>query len=427
MTRAPGPKGSLIWGSLPAFKADALGFLSQAFRDHGDIVRLRFGPITAHLINHPDHIAQVLSRNGTGYDKATRSASRIAATTGDSLLSANQPAWARHRRLIQPAFQPGCFAGIGPVVDSLLEPMLDRWQKAGTIDIVDEMMQLVIRAAVRILFSSDIDPQRISTALEILLADTWRRIEAPLDASILSPRFHRRDFTAALARIDAIVLDLVQQRRAMAQRPDDVLSRLLAAHEGHGEAPLGDTELRDAAVTLLLAGHETTANALSWAFIHCASGPVTGDAAQIFAEAVRLHPSIWVIERRAVHGDRIGGYDIPRGSSVLISPYILHRRPDFWPNPQAFDPSRFAGDAPRLRDGYLPYGLGQHRCIGLHLANAMAVRIIDRVLARFSLTLLPGQSLAPVPGITLRHHGPVQLKAQVRAPMVAQPGPVTNR
>ena len=415
MTRAPGPKGSLIWGSLGDFSADALGLLAAAARDHGDIVRLRFGPVTAHLINHPDHIDHVLSRHSGNYDKATRSASRIAATTGDSLLSANQPAWARHRRLIQPAFQPQCFDNIGPVIDSLLGPMLDRWGHAGKVDIVDEMMQLVIAAAIKILFSSDVDPRIIDGALATILADTWRRIEAPLDASLLSPRLHRPAFRHALAQIDTIALDLIQARRATRTRPDDVLSRLLEAHEATNEAPLTDTELRDAALTLLLAGHETTANALTWGFIHAADRFATADPAHVFAEAIRLYPSIWIIERRAIRADSIGGFAIPRGSSVLISPYLLHRRPDFWPDPAAFNPARFANGTLRARDGYMPFGYGPHRCLGLHLANRMAVHVLGAVHARFRLRIETGQELQSSAGITLRHAAPVWMQVD-RAP-----------
>ena len=410
MKRAPGPNGNLIWGSLSEFKADSLGFLSDAVRDHGDIVRLRFGPVTAHLVNCPAHVEHVLSRNAANYDKNTRSAGRIAATTGDSLLSGNHNAWKRHRRLIQPVFQPRCFDDIGTVIDTLVDPMLARWKNAGTIDIVDEMMQLVIAVAIKVLFSSDIDPQRINLALETVLADTWRRIETPVDASMLSARFHRSKFKSAVATIDDIVMDLIQSRRKTCKRPDDVLTRLLAAHEVEGEAGLTDQELRDAAVTLLLAGHETTANALSWAFIHASNGFDAADPANIFAEAIRLYPSIWVIERRAIQSDMIGGFHIPSGSSVLISPYLLHRHDGYWPDPERFDPSRFDGDRPRARHAYLPFGLGEHRCVGLYLANTIATKIIERVFAEFRLTVCSDQTLDVQPGITLRHMAPVRMQ-----------------
>lgn len=416
MSRAPGPKGSVIWGSLAAFKANPLACLTEAAAEYGDVVRLRFGPVTAHLINRPEFVEQVLSRNAANYDKATRSASRIAAATGNSLLSADQRAWQRHRRLIQPAFQPRRFAAIGPVIDSLLDPVLHRWRAAAEIDIVDEMMQLVIGAAIRVLFSADIDAARLNAALGVLLADTWRRIEAPLDAAMLSPRLHRPAFKTALAEVDAMVFALIQDRRRAVSRPDDVLSDLLAAHEADGATRLSDRELRDATLTLLLAGHETTATALAWALVHSASaGMAQAEPAHLFAESLRLHPSIWVIERRAIRDDSIDGYHIPRGSSVLISPYLLHRHPAFWPDPARFDPARFAPGMPRLRDAYLPFGLGQHRCVGLHLANAMACHIIARVLAEFRLELVPDQALTECAEITLRPQAGIRLRVFPRA------------
>lgn len=413
MKRAPGPKGSsLIWGSLPAFQADTLGFLTQAVRNHGDIVRFRFGPITAHVVNHPDFVEHVLSRNSKNYDKTTRSAGRIAATTGQSLLSSNQKTWQRHRKLIQPAFQPRCFDNIGPAIGAFLTPALDRWQDADTIDIVHEMMQLVIGAAVKILFSTDIDPKDITAPLEVILADTWRRIQAPLDASMLSHHLHKSAFKDAVQQINQIVFDQIRMRRKSNQRPDDVLSRLLAAHETEGDAQLSDQELRDAAVTLLLAGHETTANALAWAFIH--GGQSDADPQHVFAEAIRLYPSIWVIERRAINADDIGGYHIPKGSAVLISPYLLHRNPAFWSNPDTFDPSRFAQPDTRPRHAYLPFGLGQHRCVGLHLARVIAGHVITQVNARYQLQLCDGQSLDTTPGITLQHRSPVMMRVEKR-------------
>ncbi|MDP2080364.1 MAG: cytochrome P450 [Pseudotabrizicola sp.] len=415
MTRAPGPKGGLFLGSLPAFKADPIGFLGQAVREHGPVVRLRFGPVTAHLLNAPDHIEHVLSRNAKNYDKATRSADRIAAATGQSLLSANSDMWARHRRLIQPAFQPRCFEAIsGPAIDSLLLPAIERWRRQGQIDIVNEMMQLVIAAAIRILFSADIKPASISAPLEALLADTWRRIEAPFDLSMVSRHLHRRRFSSALKQIDAIVYGLIAHRKRQDDRPDDVLTRLIDAHEAEGETGLNNKELRDAAITLLLAGHETTANALAWAFIHAAKGHEDAEPRHIFAEALRLHPSIWVIERRAIGPDAIGGYHIPKGSSVLISPLLLHRNAALWPEPEHFEPQRWADAPTHQRHAYLPFGLGQHRCIGLYLAHAMAGHILATVLSKVRLQLLPGQYPAHSAGITLQHATAVQLSVSPR-------------
>lgn len=414
--RAPGPNGSPVWGSLGAMQQDALGFLIGAARTHGDVVRLRFGPVIAHLINHPDHIEHVLSRGAEGYDKNTRSVRQIRATCGNSLLSSDGVDWQRHRKLVQPVFQPRFLEGIEPRIDAAMEPMFDRWAKAETVEIVAEMTQLMIVSFVRFLFSSDVDPERIDRALRVLLADTWRRLEALVDPSMISSRFHRREFKLALAEIDAIVFALIRERRQSGEHPDDLLSRLLSAHEAEGESRLSDRELRDAAVTLILAGHETMANALAWVFVKVAQDPSAGletlDPQKLWAETLRLYPSIWIMERRATRADSIGGIAIGKGSTILISPYVLHRHPDFWPEPERFDPSRFddAVAGSRLRHAYLPFGLGAHRCIGIHLANRVAGQVLNRVFERFRLELCPDQTLGLMPGITLRHAGPVRMK-----------------
>ncbi len=420
MTRAPGPRGRLLTGSLAAFQRDPLGLMAGALTAHGDVVRFRFAHVTAHLLNHPDAIEHVLSRNAANYDKNTRSAALIRATCGDSLMSGNETAWARHRQLLAPVFLPKAVAGYAALIDAHIQPMLDRWvqvaKAGGQIDIAAEMMSLVIGLAVRLLFSTEIEVTRIETALSVLLEDTWRRLQAPFDPAMISAAFHRRAFKDARAQIDAIVTGMIRARRAARQRPDDVLSRLIAAHESDGAQALSDTELRDAAVTLLLAGHETTANALAWMFWRIAQAPQAGhetaDPQNLFAEALRLYPSIWIVERRAIGPDQIGPYRIGAGSTVLVSPWLLHRHPAFWPDPDRFDPDRFAppGAETRPRHAYLPFGLGPHRCIGLHLARLIAGRIIPHVYAAFRLDPVDAAPPGIRPQITLRPGAPMPLR-----------------
>ena len=419
MTRAPGPRGHPITGSLAAFQRDPLGLMAGALAAHGDIVRFRFAHITAHLLNHPGAIDHVLSRNAANYDKNTRSAALIRATCGDSLMSGNEPIWARHRQLLAPVLQPKAVAGYAALIDARMQPVLDRWAQVakagGQIDIVAEMMSLVIGLAVRLLFSTEVDVMRIEAALAVLLDDTWRRLQAPFDPSMISAAFHRRAFKDARTEIDAMVTEMIRARRAADLRPDDVLSRLIAAHQGEGGQALSDTELRDATVTLLLAGHETTANALAWMFWRIAREPDRDleavDPQRLFAEALRLYPSIWIIERRAIAPDQIGPYQIKAGGTVLVSPWLLHRHPAFWPEPERFDPDRFAPAQAqtRPRHAYLPFGLGPHRCIGLHLARLIADGVIRNVYARFRLGVPDGATPGVRPQITLRPDAPIRL------------------
>ncbi|MEJ6397354.1 cytochrome P450 [Yoonia sp. 208BN28-4] len=415
MTRAPGPRGRFVSGVWPAFQRDPIGLLQSSVQTHGDIVRLRFGPIIAHLLNDPDAIAHVLSRHADRYDKRTRSVGQIAKSCGASLLSAG-PEAAQHRTLIQPLLQPNAVRRYTPVITQMTDQMLSIWRtQGGPVDVVHEMMTLVCRIVARLLFGADVQAARIEAALAVILDDTWRRIQAPLNLSNLSPRFHRRAFRQALAEVDRIVLDIIASRRDDRTAQDDVLQLLM---QSGGDAGLSDQALRDAVVTLLLAGHETTANALAWAMWHCGLDPEAAKAPpeQIFAETIRLYPSIWIIERRAVVADTIGDFDIPKGSYVLISPYLLHRNDAVFPAPDVFDPSRFDSDAAqgRHRHAYLPFGLGQHRCIGLHLAQWIGQAVIAALHDNVSLMPVDPTAAQPDPGMTLRHKGPLWMQPDWR-------------
>lgn len=412
MTQAPGPRGNLFWGVWPAFQRDPVGVLQAAGADHGDIVRLRFGPITAHLLNNPDHIAHVLSRHADRYDKNTRSVARIKDTCGTSLLSAHEAAGAQHRRLLQPLFQPGAVARHKTQVIDITQQRLASWRGADApVDVVHEMTTLVCRIAAKILFGAEVNAAKIETALAVILQDTWRRIKAPFDLARLSPAFHKRAFRDAVAQVDQIVFAIIAQRRMQGAVFDDVLGRLMQAQDGDA---LSDRALRDAVVTLLLAGHETTANALAWALWHCGQHPCAARAEtrHIFAETIRLYPSIWIIERRAKVADQIGGYSIPKGSFVMISPYLLHRNPAVFPDPEAFDPARFASDAgaDRHRHAYLPFGLGAHRCVGLHLAQMIGTTVLDTLRAQVTLQSLDPDTARIDPSMTLRHAGPLLMR-----------------
>jgi len=418
--KAPGPSGNLIMGSLGDFQKDSLGFLSRAVAEHGDFVRMRFAYINAHLINHPEYIEQVLLRNAEDFDKNTRSVGKIKSTCGDSLLSANEPAWKRQRKLIQPVFLPKYLESASPIIDETMVDLVDRWQRLSKanepVEMVSEMMHLVITVSAKILFASDVNAELLESALEVVLADTWRRLQSPVDFSDVSKAFHRPAYKKALAQIDKIIFDIISERRKSGLVLDDVLSRLLVAHEADGDMSLSDEELRDAAVTLLLAGHETTANALAWAFYHVAREPDKNfeatDLHHVFSETVRLYPSIWIMERRAKQDTQIGDYTIGKGTSVMMSPYLLHRNPEFWPNPERFDPGRFEPEKVKARrlNSYLPFGLGQHRCVGQNMATLVATRVMKNIFEKFRLSVVPGNEDSPDPGITLRHTGKLHMQ-----------------
>jgi enediyne biosynthesis protein E7 len=443
--RAPGPRGGVLLGSLPEFRRDTIGLLQQCARDYGDVVRFRIGPMTVHLVNHPAHVEHVLVRHAGNYDKQTRSVAKIRSTCGRSLLSEDGPDWQRHRRLIQPAFRQSHlneYSGlIRDQIATSLQPWRDVARSGGEIEIVSAMMHLTLRVAARILFGADVaaDADVIERALRIVMHDTWRRIEGAIDLAAVSPLLQRPHVRRAVRDIDRVVYRIIAERHRKPAPSDDLLSMLLAAHEAENEQRLSDAELRDAVLTLLLAGHETTANALAWAVLLVAqhpqveqrlvedvqrvdppaapSAPPTRQryARLVFEETIRLYPSVWILERRAVDEDVIGGFRIPAGSGVMISPYLLHRHPQFWDAPEDFVPERFAGDAPLTdRHAYIPFGAGPHRCIGQTMALLVAQQVLEHLYREFQLRLVPGQTLRPRPGITLQHAGGIRMTLQQR-------------
>jgi cytochrome P450 len=440
--RAPGPSGDFLLGCLREFRRDPIALLLNCARRYGDVVRLKIGPVTAHLVNHPDHIEHVLVQNASGYDKQTRSVAKIQATCGRSLLSTDGDTWRKHRRLIQPAFQTQSVLRFVPGIVDATDRMLDRWDEAaatGTpLDMVWEMMQVTLTIASRALFGAEVagDAACIERSLAIILRDTWRRLESWVDFSDVSPALHRREFREALEAIDQIVYRLIRARRREGTSQRDLLSLLIEARDAQQENGLNDQELRDACITLLLAGHETTANALAWCLRLVAQSPqvaarlsreadevLTGPVRtaadldklsftqHVFAETLRLYPSIWIMERRVVTDDQIAGFHLPAKSTLLISPYVMHRHPQFWDQPEVFDPTRFSAEstARRANFAYLPFGAGPHQCVGRPMAQLVAQIVVAKVFQRYQLHLLPGQSGQPRPGITLRHAQPLQM------------------
>jgi len=416
--RAPGPPGRFLIGCLKEFRQDPIELMQRATHQYGDLVQLKIGPVLVHLVNRPDYIKYVLVEHARNYDKRTRSVAKIRATCGQSLLSADGKLWQRHRQLIQPAFQRESVHRFVDLIADATREMLDRWSEAAQggcrLDVVSEMMKVTLTIAARSLFGAEIqrDAEVVEHCLEVILDDTWQRLQNWFDLASIHPALHRSKFKHARRRIDDIVFRMIRARRNQGGDPNDLLSILIRAHDTDDGARLSDQELRDACVSLLLAGHETTANALAWSFLLIAQAPQVEQQIRVeahsvlrsgaleptdveklcyadhsFAEAIRLYPSIWVMERRVVADDWIDGYRLPSDSTVLISPYLLHRHPEYWPDPEKFDPDRFSSSEIQTRPkyAYLPFGAGPHQCIGRHLATLVGRLVLAMTYQRFHL------------------------------------------
>jgi cytochrome P450 len=420
--------------------------LTTAARTYGDIVRFRLGPRVIHLLNHPDHAEHVLQKNYRNYDKQTRSAAMIGAVSGDSLLVSNGEAWQRQRGALQPAFHRESIAGFANAMITATAAMLDRWRNRTTpakpLDIASEMMRLTYTVVGRTLFSTDVGPDAdaIERAMQVILPHTFERLGRVFNWPDWVPTAQNRRFLVAQRAVDEVVYRIIQQHRAAQSNgePDrDLLSMLLRVRDEETGLALTDQQLRDHTITLLLAGHETTANALTWTFYLLSKHPEAAQQLQeevdtvlggtkptlevlprltftslVLKEALRLYPPIWISERRVIAEDTVGGFRLPADSAVVIAAYALHRHPGFWKSPDDFNPVRFAKPAPRA---YIPFGIGPRHCIGHEFAMMEAQLILAMVTQAFHLRLVPHHPVEPLPGITLRARQGVLMTVHQRA------------
>jgi cytochrome P450 len=434
---APGPPGHWLLGHIPGFRHDVLGLMNESARRYGDVVRFRLGPQVVHLLNHPDHVAHVLQKHARNFDKQTRSARFIQSVTGDSLLTANGEFWQRQRRLLQPAFHHQNIAGFADQMTAATRDMAERWREIAdtgeSLDVASEMMRLTYTIVGRTLFSAEVgaDAETMERAMQVILPHTFGRLGRIFNWPDWVPTPENRRFGRALRDVDGVVYRIIEQhrqRQGTGQPDRDLLAMLLRVRDPETGAGMSDRQLRNETITFLLAGHETTANALTWTFYLLSQHPgvaarlrdevtsVLGGRAptladlprlsltkRVIRESMRLYPPIWIIERRVIADDEVGGFHLPAGSAVVIAPYALHRHAQFWEAPETFDPERFAGGTP---EAYIPFGAGPRFCIGSEFAMLEAQLITAMVVQSFALRLVPGHPVEPLPGITLRvRHG----------------------
>ncbi|HEY1376177.1 MAG TPA: cytochrome P450 [Gemmataceae bacterium] len=436
MTTAPSLPGVPVLGHLPAFRRDVLRLLLDGRRTCGDVVRFRLGPLVVHLAAHPDHVKQVLVTHQHHYDKETRSSARIRTLTGPGLLTSSGDDWLKLRRLTQPSFHAQQVAGFVGLMADATRAMLDRWAAAANreqLDVASEMMRLTFTIVGRALFGADLsaDVEAVERSATVVMGHLWHRLEAVVAVPDWLPTWRNRRFRRALRRLDEVVYRVIRNDVATG-----LLAQLARRRDEETGAALSETQLRNETITLLLAGHETTANALTWTWyllsqhpdvydrVRAEAAAVLGDrpptaadlprltyTAMAFREAMRLYPPIWVMERRVVAGDALGGFDIPAGTSLILSPYVTHRHPDFWDRPDQFDPGRFSPERSVGRHpyAYFPFGGGQRLCIGNHFALAEGLVILALVAREFRLELAVGQAVTPQPGITLRVRGGLRM------------------
>ncbi len=436
--------GKELLPHLSQIRKDTPAFLYTCAQRYGDLVGFALGKAKVFFINHPDLIRRVLQDNHYNYSKDTIQYNTLATVTGRGLLTSDGEDWLRHRRMEQPAFARSRLASLDQVILPAVEAMLSRWQQlppGNELDIDREMMAVTLEIVGKSLFSIDLrtDAPRLTGAVLTALDHVIYRAQNPFALPDWAPTPRNLAFKRALRQLDQAVFDIVAARRN-GEPKDDLLGMLLAAQDEASGTALSNQQVRDEIITLLIAGHETVASALTWSWFLLAQHPEIGEAlraevaqvaaqrlptymdlerltltGQVFSEALRLYPPAWLITRKAVGEDTLDGHTIPAGSLIVISPYVVHRHPQFWEQPETFSPQRFGegGQKSVPRYAYIPFGGGPRLCIGNHFAIIEGVLILAAVSQRFRLGLPEHNSVKVDALVTLRPHGglPMHLTA----------------
>ncbi len=443
----PQVHGHWLRGCLRQMQRDPLPLYHGAWREHGDYVRLRALPgFYFYLLAHPDAIEHVLHANHKNYRKPDSANGSIGLLAGNGIIVSEGDFWRKQRRLMQPAFLRHQVIKLSSHMVESIDGFIRQWEQAEdgrTLDIAPEMMRLALRIASTSLFSTDISGeadsigQAFRTAFEyVSLKMNGRLMFRPL---WMPTRMNRR-FRRAMALLDGVVLELIARRRREPPK-NDVLDLLLAAQDEESGTGMTDRQLKDEALTLLTAGHETSGAALSWAWYLLAKhpdvqhalheqvsshlrgrSPAADDlpsmplATAVFEETMRLYPPAWGIPRETIGEDEICGYPIPAKATIILMQDIVHRHPDFWTEPDQFDPERFLPphNTGRPKFAFFPFGGGPRMCIGNHFAMLEGPLALAALIQRFHFTLVPNQSIVPDATFTLRPKHAVYLTVRKR-------------
>ncbi len=429
-----GPPGHLLFGHYLPFRDRTLDFFVQTARDYGDVVQLRFGPQRVILINDPS-MAEEVFHDTANFRKEGRW-QRLSPLLGQGLLTNEGEPWMKQRRLLVPTFQHKRLAGLIGMMSEATERAVDRWLtqhgQSGQFDINREMMALALEVVVRSLFSTTLrrDTDQINAAFTEIQKHLLRHLWSfnPWPGKLPTPR--NRRFKRALGVLDAVVLRIIAEHRRQGADHGDLLSMMLQTRDEDSGEGMSDRQICDEVMTIILAGHETTANGLSWAWLMLDRHPevrqrlrdealgVLGPdrpatiedlrrmpySLQVFKETMRIYPPIWLIPRTNQKSAVVGGWEIPPGSMVMVLPYLLHRHPGWWEDPEVFNPDRFSPDEVdegRPRYLYMPFGAGPRTCLGHRFAQMEAQVVLSTVARRCRIHVLK-DDIEPQPLLSLR-------------------------
>lgn len=441
-----GPMGLPLSGNLYHLRRDILARLLADHRKYGDVMKYRVGATRYVVLSKPEYIRHVLHEHKDNYSKDSLSNEQIRLITGYSLLTLHGDAWHQQRRRMQGAFRKGAVANYLGDMKADTDNMIHRWNAApdSTVAVTQEMSALTYSIVGKALFGANMQHSGvlIHDALDIALAYVYRRIQSIVRLPLWGLTSQQRQFKNAVRQFDTAVDQIIDQRLHDHSVQTDLLAKLMTAVDDaeQDQVPMTRQQLRNELVTLLLAGHETTANLMAWCLFELANRPAlqeslfdemqhadlaTADVEQlhrlpllyqVIQETLRLYPPVWLMERRTLETDRIDDYEIPRHTAIIIGPWMMHRHPRYWDHPNDFNPDNF--ETSRFKNipdyVFIPFGKGPRMCIGMNFAIQEAMIILAKIVQKFRFSNTGSKSPQPIPSITLRPPKDILIRIKLR-------------
>ncbi len=442
----PGLEHNLVWYAFRKFRPqDPIYLFEELVKTYGPVSHYRIGPENIVFLNDPELIREVLVVQHENFTKE-RTVQRTKMLLGEGMITAEGEKHWSQRRVAQPAFHRRRIVGYAETTVRESVALRERWQDGGTLDVSQEMIALTLEIVSQTLFDNKLgrEVHEISAAINQIMDLYHFLVVLPAaEALVNMPIPQMRRFRKARARLDAVVQHIIESRLRSGEERNDLLDMML---KGAGVQRLSDLDpavsedLRDQIITIFLAGYETTANALTWTWYLLSQNPeaerrmheeidrvLDGRAPSVedvpqlkytemvLAESMRLYPPAWAMGRKAQNDFELGPYYLPRGTTMLMSQWIAHRNPEYWPEPLRFDPDRFRADAPtRPKFAYFPFGAGPRQCIGESFAWMEGVLVLATIAQKWRLRLVPGHRVKVQPLITLRSKYGMRMVAERR-------------
>jgi cytochrome P450 len=441
---APGPRGHWLLGSLPEIRRDTPQTLLDIARRYGGLARMRVGPASMYLMSDPDLIIEVIVRRAREFRKSNWTRASLGGHLGDGLITLEGEAHRHHRKLMQPVLHTRSVAQQAETIVDLARRRVESWTDGAERELYAEMSDLTLRIVSKALFRvvDGAPAEEIFAAVHDFAASLGVVLRRAFPLPQWLPTRGNRLRAVTVRRMNALAYDLIARRRAAGTSAGDLLSLLISAEAEGGGRRLSDVEIRDELMTMLFAGHETSAAALTWSChllsthsvilgrLRAELASVLGDRpatmadlgelrllGQVVKETLRLYPPAWLFDRSPRQDAVVGGYSIPKGANILVSPWVVHRDPGLWDQPDEFRPERFADGWAPPRCAYLPFGDGPRLCVGNRFAEAEISLVLATILPRVDLSPVDGVPIRPEGGATLRPRGGLRMRIRRIAPV----------